>query len=155
MKTSVIEVRDMLSVLSVPGDEARIGEVPGVDSVTVNFSAGSATVRYDETRLDIGDIKSGVRQRSYEADAEPVASAQGDHQIPAAPGAHPATDRAAASKTPPVAAASAGASSAGSVEPDKVVPPATPKPAPAAAAAMPATPPAGDEHQDKAAPDKS
>ena len=48
MKTSVIEVRDMLSVLSVLGVEERIGEVPGVESVTVNFSAGSATVRYDE-----------------------------------------------------------------------------------------------------------
>ena len=44
MKTSVIEVRDMLSVLSVVGVEKRIGEVPGVKSVTVNFAAGSAAV---------------------------------------------------------------------------------------------------------------
>ena len=51
MKTSVMEVRDMLSVLSVPGVEKRIGEVPGVESVTVNYAAGNATVRYDETRL--------------------------------------------------------------------------------------------------------
>jgi Cu2+-exporting ATPase len=50
MKTSVIEVRDMLSVLSVLGVEKRIGEVPGVESVTVNYAAGSATVRYNETR---------------------------------------------------------------------------------------------------------
>ena len=50
MKTSVIEVHDMLSVLSVDGVEKRIGEVPGVESVTVNYAAGSATVRYDETR---------------------------------------------------------------------------------------------------------
>lgn len=56
MKTSVIEVHDMLSVLSVQGVEERIGEVPGVESVTVNFSAGNATVRYDETRLDISDV---------------------------------------------------------------------------------------------------
>ena len=68
MKTSVIEVRDMLSVLSVQGVEERIGEVPGVESVTVNFSAGNATVRYDETRLDISDIKSDVRQRGYDED---------------------------------------------------------------------------------------
>ena len=32
MKTSVIEVRDMLSVLSVLGVEERIGRVPGVES---------------------------------------------------------------------------------------------------------------------------
>ena len=49
MKTSVMEVRDMLSVLSVSGVEERIGEVPGVESATVNFAAGTATVRYDET----------------------------------------------------------------------------------------------------------
>ena len=62
MKTSVIEVRDMLSVLSVLGLEKRIGDVPGVESVTVNYAAGKATVRYDETRLTIADIKSGVRE---------------------------------------------------------------------------------------------
>ena len=48
MKTSVIEVSDMLSVLSVDEVEKRIGKVPGVESVTVNYAAGSATVRYDE-----------------------------------------------------------------------------------------------------------
>ena len=62
MKTSVIQVHDMLSVLTVLGVEKRIGEVPGVESVTVNFAAGSATVRYDETRLEIADIKSHVGQ---------------------------------------------------------------------------------------------
>ena len=71
MKTSVIEVRDMLSVLSVQAVEERIGQVPGVESVTVNFTAGNATVRYDETRLDISDIKSDVRQRGYEETAAP------------------------------------------------------------------------------------
>ena len=65
MKTSVIDVRDMLSVLSVQGVEERIGEVPGVESVTVNHAAATATVRYDETRLNVGDIKSDVRQRGY------------------------------------------------------------------------------------------
>jgi len=45
MKTSVMEVRDMLSVLSVDEVERRIGEVPGVESVTVNYAAESATVR--------------------------------------------------------------------------------------------------------------
>ena len=80
MKTSVIEVHDMLSVLSVLGLEKRIGAVPGVESVTVNFAAGSATVRYDETRLNVADIKSGVRQNGYD-DAEPAAtSANGNSQ---------------------------------------------------------------------------
>ena len=35
MKTSVIEVHAMLSALSLDEVEMRIGEVPGVESVTV------------------------------------------------------------------------------------------------------------------------
>ena len=62
MKTSVIEVHDMLSVLSLDEVESRIGEVPGVESVTVNYAAGSATVRYDETRLKVGDIKLAMHE---------------------------------------------------------------------------------------------
>ena len=126
MKTSVIEVHDMLSVLSVLGVEKRIGEVPGVESVTVNYAAGSATVRYDETRLQIADIKSAVRQSGYES-ATPAAASAGDgHDGHAAPGAQPATRAPTAPST-------------------------TPKPSPVAADAAPA----GDEQQDKAAPDKS
>lgn len=56
MKTSIINVHDMLSVLSVEEVEKRIGEVPGVESVTVNFAAENATVRYNETRLEAADI---------------------------------------------------------------------------------------------------
>ena len=68
MKTSVIEVHDMLSVLSVVGVEKIIGKVPGVESVTVNFAAGSATVRYDETSLKASEIKAAVHQLGSETD---------------------------------------------------------------------------------------
>ncbi|MDZ4745744.1 MAG: heavy metal translocating P-type ATPase [bacterium] len=83
MKTSVIEVHAMLSVLSVDEVEKRIGDVPGVESVTVNFAAGSATVRYDETRLEVADIKSAVRQRGYASDSPvtpPAAPVQEGHE---------------------------------------------------------------------------
>ena len=40
-----------------------LGEVPGVESATVNFAAGSATVRYDETRLEVADIKASQAKR--------------------------------------------------------------------------------------------
>jgi copper chaperone CopZ len=143
MKTSVIEVRDMLSVLTVDEVEKRLGEVPGVESVTVNFAAGSATVRYDETRLEVADIKSAVRQRGYESAAPAAASAGVGHEGHTAPGAPPATPAPAAPKPAPGAPAAAPA-------------PTTPKPASDAAAAAP-TPavPAGDKQKDKAAPDKS
>jgi len=155
MKTSVIEVRDMLSVLSVPGVEERIGEVPGVDSVTVNFSAGSATVRYDESRLDVGDIKSAVRQRSYEHDAQPAVPADDRHDSPAAPAAQPAMAESSAPKAPPVAPSAEDASSAEAAVPNKAAPSIAPKQTPDAAAAVPATSPTSDEQRDKSAPGKS
>ena len=62
MKTSVIEVRDVLSVLTAQQVEKRMGAVPGVASVTVNDSAGSATVRYDEARVEISAIKAAVHR---------------------------------------------------------------------------------------------
>ena len=80
MKTSVIEVRDMLSVWSVDDVERRIGEVPGVESVTVNYAAESATVRYDETRIKVADIKSSVRQSGYESGAPVAAPAVSGHE---------------------------------------------------------------------------
>lgn len=128
MKTSAMEVHDMLSVLSVDEVEQRIGEVPGVESVTVNFAAGNATVRFDETRLEIADIKSAVRQRAHEAVAPPAASPGDAHQGHAAPIAPPATPAPAVPATTPKA------------------PPAAP-----AAAAVPAAP-AGDKSPDKTAP---
>ena len=105
MKTSTIKVRDMLSVLSVLGVEKRIGEVPGVESVTVNYAAGSATVRYDETRLNIADIKSHVRQSGYESTAPTATSASDGQQCKAALIAQPSTPAAAEAKAPAAAPA--------------------------------------------------
>jgi Cu2+-exporting ATPase len=142
MKTSVIEVHDMLSVLSVDGVEKRIGEVPGVESVTVNYAAESATVRYDETRLAVADIKSVVRQRGYESAAPAAASAGDGHEGNTAPGAPPATPVPAAPTNSPLAPATAAAAPAPT--------PAAPKPA---ADATPAPPtPAVDGHEGHAAP---
>ena len=159
----------MLSVLSVDEVEKRIGEVPGVESVTVSYAAHSATVRYGETRLEIADIKSAVRQRGYESAAPDGALAGAGHEGHTAPGAPPSTPASTAPKTASGAPATAGA---GTEPADKTVPLATPKPSPTtspiapaptsvapksaadAVAAAPAVP-AGDEQQAKAASDKS
>jgi copper chaperone CopZ len=109
MKTSVIEVHDMLTVWNVDETEKRIGEVPGVDSVTVNYAAGSATVRYDETRLEVADIKSAVRQRGYASAAPAIESAGDGHAGHAAPGAPAATPAPPAPKPSPDTAAAAPA----------------------------------------------
>ena len=142
MKTSVIEVHDMLSVLSVDEVEKRIGAVPGVESATVNYAAGSATVRYDETRLEVADIKLAVRQRGYES-ATPAAVAAGEgHEDPIAP----------------VASATAGAASSGTARQDEGLSLPTPTPAPAPLAAASAPTPvdvARTKPQDQAAVDKT
>jgi copper chaperone CopZ len=140
MKTSVIEVHEMLSVLSVEEVERRFDEVPGVESVTVNFAAGNATVRYDETRLEVADIKSAVRQRGFESAAPAPASAGGGHEGHTAPDAPPATPAPVAPNTAPAAPAAAAAPT-----------PAAPKSAPDAATAAPA----GDDQQANAVPDRS
>jgi P-type Cu2+ transporter len=154
MKTSVIEVRDMLSVLSVQGVEERIGDVPGVESVTVNFAAGSATVRYDETRLDIADIKSDVRQRGYDEEAAPAASGKSvsrghhDHPMPAASVSPPATAASKSSAGPPPEPAEVGADALGTTAakaPDKPAQPAAAPSVPEAAAADHAASAGGEE----------
>ena len=131
MKTSVMEVHDMLSVYSVLGVEQKIGEVPGVESVTVNYAAGSATVRYDETRLDIADIRMGVRQLGFESAA--AGSPGTAHQDHTGPGASPDMPASPASPTPP---------------------PTAPPTAPIAAPAVPASASAADpEEQNHASSD--
>ena len=70
MKTSIIDVPDLLSVLTVDDVEKRFGEVPGVESATVNYAAKNATVRYDETLLDIADIKVLMHQRGQQSASE-------------------------------------------------------------------------------------
>ena len=131
MKTSVINVQDMLSVLSVPGGEERIRSVPGVESVTVNHAAGSATVRYDETRLEVADIKSAVRQSAYESVAPVAPKAPA---VPTAPSAGDGHGGHAAPVAPPSAAA--------------IPAPPSPKPDPdVARAAPPATAPAAAGHE--------
>lgn len=121
MKTSVIEVHDMLSVLSVLGVEKRIGEVPGVESVTVNFAAENATVRYDETRLEIADIRSAVRQSGYESAESAAPSASDDHEGHTQPGAPSATPAPPAGKSP-AAAAPATAAPADDAQRDEAAP---------------------------------
>lgn len=130
MKTSVIEVSDMLSVLSVRGVETRIGEVPGVESVTVNFDAGNATVRYDETRLKIGDIKSAVRQSGYHLAAVLERDPHKDHPPP---DASPATPALAAPSDPEATPTSPAATSTGNAQSDIAAP---------RSSAAPMTPPA-------------
>ena len=108
MKTSVIEVHDMLSVLAVEEVEERIGEVPGVASATVTFAAGNTTVRYDETRLDVADIKAIVHQRGHQPAGDSVPGQASEHE----PARQPAIVATPEASTDALAAVPATAASA-------------------------------------------
>ena len=137
MKTSIIEVTDMLSVLTVDEVEKRFVDVPGVESATVNFAARNATVRYDETLLEVADIKILVHQRGQQSAGESQAKGGSEdkpkHKPEQNPEAKPTPEAAPASASPPQ--------------------PAMPKAAPAAPNIAPKpTAPAGDGQPGKEAP---
>ena len=167
MKTSVIEVHDMLSVLTVDEVEERFGEVPGVESATVNYAAGNATVRYDETLLEVADIKVIMHQRGHQSAGESHPTHVSEHEpaqnhavapTPKAAPASASTPEAAAPKTSTVAAAvvPAPAAPAGDGQQDKAAPSAPPsatvaappKPSPVVPVAKPSTPTATEPKAD-------
>ena len=90
MKTSVIDVGDLLSALSPDEVCKRIGELPGVESVSVDHMAESATVHYDETLIEVAEIKSWVQQSRRVAAAPSAASNDRRHEGHATPEASPA-----------------------------------------------------------------
>ncbi len=89
MKTSVIEVDGMLSTLSSHGVEKELGKLSGVVSATVNYAAGSATVRYDEGRITIAEIKVTVHQCGYRCGDELLSAQVNDAAASAVPAAAP------------------------------------------------------------------
>ncbi|MHB1230978.1 MAG: heavy metal translocating P-type ATPase [Burkholderiales bacterium] len=72
MKTTIIDVRDLLSPLSARGVEKRLAQVPGIKQVDVNCASGSATVLYDETVTDIGSIQAKVQACGHHCGGELV-----------------------------------------------------------------------------------
>lgn len=70
MKTSVIEVGGLVSVLSARGVEKQLAKLPGVRKVDVNYVAGSATVVYDETRTDLDALQAKVNECGYHCAGE-------------------------------------------------------------------------------------
>ncbi len=97
MKTTVIDVRDLLSPLSARGVEKQLVRMPGVKQVDVNSVSGSATVVYDETVTDLNAIKARVRECGHHCNGELVPkhlceseAAPGDAQVMAVPIPSPA-----------------------------------------------------------------
>ncbi|MHB1590774.1 MAG: heavy metal translocating P-type ATPase [Sulfuricella sp.] len=164
MKTSVIEVHDMLSVLTVDEVEKRIGKVPGVESATVNYAAGNATVRYDETRLEVADIKAIMHQRAHQSAGESQPKHRSKHKparkraVAPTPEAAPDTHSTVApvGKAHPVAPAAAASAVGAEDGHEGHTAPSAPPSIPVLKASASAPPPAApevDENKGQAAPD--
>ena len=72
MKTSVIEVGGMLSVLSAHGVEKQLRQLRGVERADVNYVSGSATVVYDQTVIGLKTIEAKVHECGYHCSGELV-----------------------------------------------------------------------------------
>lgn len=70
MKTSTLEVGGLLSALSAQGVEKQLLRLPGVKKAEVNYVAGSATVTYDEVKVDLEAIKARIHECGYHCSGE-------------------------------------------------------------------------------------
>jgi Cu2+-exporting ATPase len=70
MKTSTVEVGELVSSLSAAGVQRQIAALPGVHHVDVNYVAGSATVHYDETKTSLEAIRKRIVECGYHCRGE-------------------------------------------------------------------------------------
>jgi Cu2+-exporting ATPase len=72
MKTTVIEVGGLISVLSAAGVKRKLEQMPGVQHADVNYVAQSATVHFDETRVSLEELRRRVVECGYHCRGEMV-----------------------------------------------------------------------------------
>ena len=72
MKTSTIEVGELVSTLSAAGVQRQLSTLPGVHHADVNYVAGSATVHYDEAKITLDTIRQRVVDCGYHCRGELV-----------------------------------------------------------------------------------
>ena len=70
MKTTVIDVRDLLSPLSALGVEKQLTKMAGVKQVDVNSVSGSTTVLYDEAVTSLNAIQSKISECGHHCGGE-------------------------------------------------------------------------------------
>lgn len=72
MKTAVLNIDGMMSVCDGLGVEKRLLTRPGILGVEANFLSGTATVRYDESKVTLADVKRMIAECSYHCSGEQV-----------------------------------------------------------------------------------
>ncbi|WP_150326441.1 heavy-metal-associated domain-containing protein, partial [Enterobacter hormaechei] len=68
--TNTFEVAGLLSPLAARGVEKHLAQMPGIEHVSVNAVAGSATVTYDQGRIDPERIRAAIQDCGYHCAGE-------------------------------------------------------------------------------------
>jgi P-type Cu2+ transporter len=72
MKTTTVEVDDLLSPLAGRGLEKHLAHTPGIARATVNDASGGVSVTYDPALLDVASIRALVKECGYHCSGEIV-----------------------------------------------------------------------------------
>jgi P-type Cu2+ transporter len=91
MKTVVVSIDGMMSICDGLGVEKRLLNYPGIHDIEANFLSGTATVKYDESKVTLEEIKKLISECSYHCSGEQVPSHISKSLDP-----HPDSDSAAA-----------------------------------------------------------
>lgn len=70
MKTSIIHITGMMSVLDALGVEKRLRRDPAIIRVEANFLSGTSTVEYDENQIRLADLQELVSECGYHCPGE-------------------------------------------------------------------------------------
>src|SRR5215208_7973587 len=72
MKTVVVSIDGMMSICDGLGVEKRLLNYPGIYDIEANFLNGTATVKYDESKVTLEEIKKLISECSYHCSGEQV-----------------------------------------------------------------------------------
>lgn len=70
MTTAKLRVDGMHCVSCALSIDERLEELDGVSSAATSFHRGQTTVRYDESRLGLADLRSTIAELGYDATAK-------------------------------------------------------------------------------------
>lgn len=71
MKQETLHVQGMSCGSCVNKVEGNVGQLKGVESVDVQLSDGKVDVTFNEGTIDLGDIKSTIKDTGYEVIEKP------------------------------------------------------------------------------------
>jgi copper chaperone CopZ len=72
VKTVVLSIEGIISICDGLGVEKRLLNYPAIHDIEANFLTGTGTVKYDESKLTLEEIKKLISECSYHCSGEQV-----------------------------------------------------------------------------------